>query len=74
MRTKTADGRKYKDYPREIVVRLGDEQYAHMMHHFGWMGDADYIAYFLIVRQVNDRPYAGPLTDKGKRAVARRKT
>lgn len=69
MSKKTADGRKLKDYPCEILVRLNEEQLAHMRHHFGWMGADDYVAYFLIISEITKRPNAGPLTEKVKVAV-----
>ena len=55
MGEKTTDGRAKRSYPVEITVNLTKKQYDLMRHHFGWMGEDEYVAYFLIVDQVVKR-------------------
>jgi hypothetical protein len=57
-KAKLPDGRRRNDYPHKIVVRLSDQQLNFMRERCGWLGNDQYVAYYLVVCGLEQRRIA----------------
>lgn len=54
-KAKLPDGRRKKDYPHRITVRLSGLQLKFLRELCGWLGNDQYVAYYLIICGLEER-------------------